>query len=148
MPHSTQASPTPLQPHPHSHPGTDACQVVGSPPLCARRRPLTGRILESWDEPGRIFYLFALVTYVRSCFERLGAQLARRSRDCGLAVLCCMRPRVLRWSFMCNKFISLCVQHDASVSTCFLGGWGVVVANDLSLEAFERSHTHKCHTEI
>ena len=92
--------------------------------------------------------LFALVIYGRACFERISAQLARRSRECGLAVLCCMRPRVLRWSFMCNTFIYLCVKHDASIGTCFLGGGGGVVANNLALEAFERSHTQKSHTEI
>jgi hypothetical protein len=54
-----------------------------------------------------------------------------------------LRPRVLRWSFMCNTFIYLCVHHDASIGSCFLGGGGVVVANNLALEAFERSHTQK-----
>ena len=43
---------------------------------------------------------------------------------------------------------SLCVKHDESFSTCFLGGGGVVVADNLGLEAFDRSHTHKCHTQI
>ena len=89
----------------------------------------------------------ALVIYVRACFERFGMQLARRSRECVLAVLCCMCPGVLRWLFMCNTFMYLCVQHDASIGTCFLGGGGVVAANMLALEAFDRSHTHKYHTE-
>ena len=50
--------------------------------------------------------------------------------------------------YVCNKFISLCVQHDASIGTCFLCGGGVCGCKMLALEAFERSHTHKCHTEI
>ena len=55
---------------------------------------------------------------------------------------------VLRWSFICLYLFSLCVKHDVSISTCFLGGGGVVVAKNLALEAFDRSHTHKCHTQI
>ena len=42
-------------------------------------------------------------------------------------------PRVLRWLFMCNKLICLCVQHDAIIGTCLLGVGGVVVAKNMAL---------------
>ena len=121
---------------------------AGSPPLCARCRPLTARILESLDELGWFFVrLVALVIYVRACFERFGTQLARH------------RVSVFWWCFAAcawgapmvvyvyNTFISLCVQHDASIGTCFSGGGGGLVAKMLALEAFDRSHTHTYHTE-
>ena len=89
----------------------------------------------------------ALVIYVRERFERFGTRLSRRSRGCFGGALLHVCPGVLRWSFMCNTLISLCVQHDARIGTCFLGGGCVWLHTCimLALEAFDISHTHKCH---
>ena len=80
------------------------------------------------------FRLVALVIDARAWFERFWPEMERHARDCVLLAVCWVCPGVLRWSFMCNTFISLCVQHDASIGTCLLGGGGgVVVAKNMAL---------------
>ena len=88
---------------------------------------VTGRALMHF------FRLVALVIDARAWFERFWPEMERHARDCVLLAVCWVCPGVLRWLFMCNKLISLCVQHDASIGTCLLGVGGGVVAKNMAL---------------
>ena len=79
------------------------------------------------------FRVVALVIHARAWFERFWPEMERHARDCVLLAVCWVCPGVLRRSFMCNKFIYLCVQLDSSIGTRLLGGGGVVVAKNMAL---------------